>query len=307
MLKIGIFGSNHLAALHTDAIGNIEGLEIAGFYDTDGHFAGQDNGNIHFPNFNSLTELLEASDIIDIVSTDIPLFSFASKAIKESKHLFIEKPLVSNLKEVTTLLSLASEANVKVQIGYIERFNPALQAVLPYLKNPMFIESQRLVPFSSVHSDASVVSDLMVHDIDIILSVVKANIKRVHATGVKVFGNSPDIVNARLEFDNGTTASLTANRISSKDIRFSKFYQPQSRVQVDFLKLSAKILKQQRNKFSVNDIKIFPRNKIETAIRSFQQAILNNTEPLVSIDDSYRTLRITEMITNKIQLVRKAV
>ena len=305
MLKVGLFGSGGLIPLHIDAIKNIPGIELSGFFDaTKSSFSNDQN----FLNSNKeFNELFERSDIIDIISNDFPLFPFVANAIKAAKHVFIENPIFSDVNEVESLLNLEQEAHVKVQIGYNERFNPAFRAALPYLQNPMFIESHRLVPYSSVQPDISLISDIMVHDIDIILSVVKANIKRVHASGVRVFGNSPDVVNAHLEFDNGATANLTSNRISSKNIHHSKFYQSQSRIQVDFLKLSTQVLKQERNKFTINDIKILPKNIIEAALRGFQDAILNNTEPMVSLDDSYHALKIAEMITNKIHLLRKAV
>ncbi len=305
MLKVGLFGSGSLIPLHIEAIENIPGLQLSGFFDTS---KSSFSNNQNFLNTNKeFTELFKRSDIIDIVSNDFLIFSFASNTIKAAKHLFIENSLLSDINEVETLLNLEQEAHIKVQIGYAERFNPAFRAALPFLENPMFIESHRMVPYNSVQPHVSLISDIMVHDIDIILSVVKANIKRIHASGVKVFGNSPDIVNAHLEFDNGATANLTSNRISSKNIRYSKFYQPHSRVQVDFLKLSTQILKQERDKFTVNEIQILPENKIEAALRGFQDAILDNSEPLVSLDDGYRALQITEMIANKIHLVKKAV
>lgn len=305
MLKVGLFGSGSLIPLHMEAIEKIPGLQLSGFFDTCKSSFSNDQNFLHTN--QKFVELFERSDIIDIVSNDFLIFPFVSTAIKAAKHIFLENSLLSDINEVETLLNLEQEAHIKVQIGYAERFNPAFRAALPFLKNPMFIESHRLVPYNSVQPDISLISDIMVYDIDIILSVVKANIKRVHASGVRVFGNSPDIVNAHLEFDNGATANLTSNRISSKNIRHSKFYQSQSRVQVDFLKMSTQILKQEKDKFTINDIKILPENKIEAALWGFKETILNNSEPLVSLDDNYRALKIAEMITNKIHLVKKAV
>ncbi|MBE0650126.1 MAG: Gfo/Idh/MocA family oxidoreductase [Bacteroidales bacterium] len=305
MLKVGLFGSGSTVDLHAEAIKNTPGLQLSGFFNTSN--SAKSNGQNFLSANKEFIELFENSDIIDIVSSDIPLFQFVSFAIKAGKHIFIENPQLSEISEIETLLNLEQEAHVKVQIGFTERYNPAFQAALPYLLNPMFIESHRMIPYSSTQPDISMISDIMVHDIDIILSVVKANIKRVHASGVRVFGNYPDIVNAHLEFDNGATANLTSNRISSKGVLYSKFYQPHSRVQVDFLKLSTQVLKQEKDKFAVNDIMVIPKNKTEVALRGFQKAIVQNSEPLVSLDDSYHALKIAEMIMDKIHVVKKAV
>ena len=305
MLKVGLFGSGSLVSMHKEAIEKIQGLKFSGFFDTSKiSFSNQQN----FPDNNSeFIELFEKSDIIDIVSQDISNFGFVSHAIKAAKHVFLEHTLPGEIKEVEALLNLEHEAHVKVQMYYNGRFNPAFQAALPHLHEPMFIESQRLIPYSSVKPEFSIISDIMIQDIDIILSVVKANIKKVHASGVKVFGNSPDIVNAHLEFDNGATANLIANRISSKNVHYSKFYQPNSRVQVDFDNLNTRVLKQEKDKFKVNELKIFQENKTETALRRFKEAIVKNSAPMVSLEDYYRALQIAEMIVNKIQIVKKAV
>ena len=294
-----------MGPLHKEAIENIHGLKFAGFFDTSKiSFFNLQN----FPvNNKEFIELFEKSDIIDIVSQDIPVFSFVSHAIKAAKHVFLEHPLPPDIHEVESLLNLQQEAHTKLQMGYNGRFNPAFRAALPHFHEPMFIESHRLIPYRSVQPEFSIISDIMIHDIDIILSVVKANIKKVHASGVKVFGNSPDIVNAHLEFDNGATANLTSNRISSRNIHYSKFYQPHSRVQVDFFKLTTKVLKQEKDKFKVNELEIFPENKIEMALQEFKKSIVKNSEPVVSLEDYHRVLQIAAMITDKIQIINKAV
>ena len=305
MLKVGLFGTGSLVPHHKEAIENIRGLKFVGYFDTSKiPFLNQQN----FPDNNKeFIELFEKSDIIDIVSQDISSFRFVSRAIKAAKHVFLEHSLPTDIHEIENLLNLQQEAHVKIQMGYNGRFNPAFRAALPHFHEPMFIESHRMIPYSSVRPEFSIISDIMIHDIDIILSVVKANIKKVHASGVKVFGNSPDIVNAHLEFDNGATASLTSNRISSKDIHYSKFYQAHSRVQVDFFKLNTKVLKQEKDKFKVNELKIFPENKIEMALEEFKKSIVKNSEPVISMEDYYHVLQIAEMITDKIQIINKAV
>jgi len=305
MLKVGLFGTGNVISRHKETIENIPGLKFAGHFDTSRiTFLSQQN----FPvNDKEFIELFEKSDIIDIVSQDIPVFNFVSHAIKAVKHVFLEYSLPPDIHEIENLLNLQQEAHTKLQMGYNERFNPAFRAALPHFHEPMFIESHRLIPFNSVQPQFSIIPHTMIHDIDIILWVVKANIKKVHTSGVKVFGNAPDIVNAHLEFDNGATANLTLNRISSKNIHYSKFYQPHSRVQVDFLKQSAKVLKQEKGKFKVNKLEIFPENKIETAFKEFIKSIEKNSEPIVSLEDYHRVLQIAAIITDKIQIINKAV
>lgn len=305
MLKVGLFGTDSLIPLHSEALESIRGLKLSGTFDTSTTTL-PDSRNFQYTN-KEFAALFEKSDIIDIATDDIPVFPFVTSAIKAAKHVFIANSLPPDVDQIKALRDLEQEAHVKVQSGYNGRFNPAFRAALPYFRDPMFIESHRMIPFSSFKPEFSIISDIMIQDIDIILSVVKANIKKVHASGVKVFGDSPDIVNAHLEFDNGASANLTSNRISSRNIHYSKFYQPHSRVHVDFIKLSTKVLRQEQDKFKISDIEILPENKIETALRGFYDAILNNSEPLVSLDDSYRALSIAEMIMDKIQIVKKAV
>ena len=162
--------------------------------------------------------MIDAVDAVDIVTPTIAHFKCATQAIKKSKHVFIEKPVTTTIEEAKTLMELSKEANVQVQVGHVERFNPAFIAAKDYCTNPMFIETHRLAQFNPRGTDVSVILDLMIHDIDIILSVVKSTIKRISASGVAVVSDSVDIANARIEFNNGCVANLTASRISMKKI-----------------------------------------------------------------------------------------
>src|ERR1019366_1890611 len=235
MIKIGIVGAGHLGKIHIRLLKEIDQYNVIGFYDENPEAAELVEKEFGIKHFDSMEALLELVDAIDIITPTITHFSCAAKSIKKSKHIFIEKPVTNTIEEAKILMGLSKEANVKVQVGHVERFNPAFTAGRDYCSNPMFIETHRLAQFNPRGTDVSVVLDLMIHDIDIILSVVKSNIKRISASGVAVVSDSPDIANARIEFDNGCVANLTASRISMKNMRKSRFFQKDAYVSVDFL------------------------------------------------------------------------
>jgi len=209
-MKIGIVGIDHISSNHLKAIQALRGFHLMGIYDPHTEKARELCKKAGLNYFESFEELLQNSDVIDIASPHLNHFQLAAEAIKKSKHLFIDSPVVSSPAEALQLINLSEEADVKVQVNYPERFNPAYTATLPYLSHPLYIEAQRHIAFDSRREEVPIVMDLMMHDIDIVLSIVKANIRTVHATGVRVFNGSPDIVSANLEFDNGAVANLTA-------------------------------------------------------------------------------------------------
>ena len=224
MLKIGVLGAGHLGKIHLRLIKEIPQYELVGFYDPNPESAAKVSEEYETHAFESVQALIDACDVIDIVTPTLSHYECAAQAIKNSRHIFIEKPVTNTIEEAKSLMHLAEEANVKVQVGHVERFNPAFTAAQPYFNKPMFIEGHRLAQFNPRGTDVSVVLDLMIHDIDIILSVVKSNIKRISASGVAVVSDTPDIANARIEFDNGCVANLTASRISMKNMRKSRFF-----------------------------------------------------------------------------------
>ena len=193
--------------------------------------------------FLSLDELIDSVDVVDIVTPTISHFECASMALRKFRHVFIEKPIVTTLEEAKEMIKIAGEANVKVQVGHVERFNPAFLAAEPYFNKPMFIETHRLAQFNPRGTDVPVILDLMIHDIDIILSVVKSNIRKISASGVAVVSDTPDIANARIEFDNGCVANLTASRISIKNMRKSRFFQRDAYISVDFLNKEVEVVR----------------------------------------------------------------
>ena len=321
MVKIGLLGAGHLGKIHLKCINLVEDFELIGFYDPDPEKVKNIQEELGLKSFESVSALIDASDAVDIVTPTVSHYSCASEAIRKSKHVFIEKPIVTTPKEALQLIELASEADVKVQVGHVERFNPAFTAVSEHLNNPMFIETHRLAQFNPRGTDVPVVLDLMIHDIDIILSVVKSKIRKINASGVNVVSDTPDIANARLEFDNGAVANLTASRISLKNMRKSRFFQRDAYVTVDFLDKVAEIVrmeeieqlpddpfamvldlgdnkKKRRITFDKPEIKSI--NAIEEELRSFSRSIIHNITPPVTIEDGYNALNVAQMVIDKI-------
>jgi len=321
MLKIGLLGAGHLGKIHLKCIKLVDEFELIGFYDPDPEKVKDVISEHGIKSFDSITELIDACDVVDIVTPTVSHFDCASEAIKKSKHVFIEKPIATTPEQALQLIELASEADVKVQVGHVERFNPAFTAIRDQINKPMFIETHRLAQFNPRGTDVPVVLDLMIHDIDIILSVVKSKIRKINASGVNVVSDTPDIANVRLEFDNGAVANLTASRISLKNMRKSRFFQRDAYITVDFLEKVAEIVKMEeidqvpddpfamildlgKNKKKRRIIfekpEISEINAIEEELRSFSKSIIHNISPLVTIDDGYQALLVAQMVMDRI-------
>src|SRR5689334_20675897 len=219
MLKIGVIGAGHLGKIHLRLLKEIPGAELVGFYDHSAETAATVEKEFGVKAFATAAALMDVCDAVDIVTPTVAHYDYASKAIRKSKHIFIEKPISTTVNEAKKITSLVNEANVKAQIGHVERFNPAFLAAKEYFNQPMFIETHRLAEFNPRGTDVSVIHDLMIHDIDVVLSVVKSNVKNINASGVAVVSDTPDIANARIEFENGCVANLTSSRISLKNMR----------------------------------------------------------------------------------------
>jgi predicted dehydrogenase len=319
MLKIGVLGAGHLGKIHLRLLKEIADFELVGFYDSNPETALAVEKEFALKAFTSYDALLEAVEAIDVVTPTFYHYESASRAIRRSKHVFIEKPLTNTLEEARSLLALSKEADVRVQVGHVERYNPAFVAARPFCEQPMFIESHRLAPYNPRGTDVSVILDLMIHDIDIVLSVVRSSIKRISASGVAVVSDSPDIANARIEFDNGCVANLTASRISMKNMRKSRFFQRDAYISVDFLEKQASVtrLKDQTGKADplamiidqgpdkpkkqifFEHPPIEARNAIKSELEDFAYAILNNTQPPVNIEDGYKAMEVAFQIIAK--------
>ncbi|MDP4281667.1 MAG: Gfo/Idh/MocA family oxidoreductase [Bacteroidota bacterium] len=322
MLKIGVLGAGHLGKIHIRCIKEIPSYELVGFYDPDESNSQKVIQEFGITRFNSIDDLLEAVDVVDIVTPTVSHFDCASKSLRKFRHVFIEKPIVTTLEQARELIKIAGEANVKVQVGHVERFNPAFLAAEPYFGKVMFIEAHRLAQFNPRGTDVPVILDLMIHDIDIILSVVKSNIRKISASGVAVVSDTPDIANARILFDNGCVANLTASRISLKNMRKARFFQRDAYITVDFLKKETEVIRLKEVDASIgasagfkinlgpgkaskeiffDKPEIKPSNAIITELQSFSSAIINNTTPPVTINDGYSALEVAHQIIEKIE------
>ena len=299
MLKIGILGATEIAKDHIRILLELKNqFTIIGFYDPYDNLADEIIESFSIERFYNYEDLLDQVDCIDIVSPTIKHFEFASIALRKSKHIFIEKPLTQTIDEAKSLMSLSREASVKVQIGSTERFNSAFLKSLEFIKRPMFIETHRLHQFNSQLSDVSVVLDLMINDIDVILSIVKSSVRKVVASGAIVFSDTYDIVNARIEFDNGCVACLTASRISNQKKCESLIFQKGSIVNVNFLLDELEIVSSNDRIFDspkkiISERPIFKVSnpKLEE-FKSLYDSIINDFEPIVSLTNGYDSLSV---------------
>ena len=321
MLKIGVLGAGHLGNIHLKILKESPFYDLIGFYDPDSNKAKKVQTELSVPFFDSIDTLIKNVDVVDVVTPTLSHFDCAQQALKKLKHVFIEKPITNTTKEAKKLLELASEVNVKVQVGHVERFNPAFLAAQSSFEKPMFIETHRLAQFNPRGTDVSVVLDLMIHDIDIILSVVKSPVTNISASGVPVVSDTPDIANARIEFENGCVANLTASRTTLKNMRKSRFFQKDAYLSVDFLEKKTEIVriknvtepkdpfaitikpgegKQEKQiLFEIPNIK--KNNAIKDELESFAKSITHDTTPLVTIEDGYRALDIANKVLEKVE------
>ena len=322
MIKIGVLGAGHLGKIHLKLIKQIPEYTLVGFYDPNPEVAAKAEKELGITSFKNMDELIEIVDAVDIVTPTLSHYECASKSLKSSKHIFIEKPITNTVDEAKELIRLAEEANVKVQVGHVERFNPAFIAAEPYCNHPMFIESHRLAQFNPRGTDVSVVLDLMIHDLDIVLSLVKSNVRKISASGVAVVSDTPDIANARIEFDNGCVANLTASRISLKNMRKIRIFQKDAYLSVDFLEKETEIVRlstvekeadplsvvidlgegkgQKEIYFEKPDV--LPNNAILEELKSFASSIINNSPTAVSIHDGYNALDVAHKIIDRLKV-----
>jgi predicted dehydrogenase len=323
MLSIAVIGAGHLGKIHIKCLQGLpEHYTIVGFYDADPEHAAKVEAEFGVKYFPNLEELVQAVDVVDIVTPTIAHFETASLALRKNKHVFIEKPITTTPQEAQKLLALANEAGVKTQVGHVERFNPAFLAIRDKISAPMFIEAHRLAMFNPRGLDVPVILDLMIHDIDLILSVVNSPVRKISASGVAIVSETPDIANARLEFNNGCVANITASRISMKNMRKTRFFQKDTYISVDFLDKKSEIVRMtdvdtttfndpfamiidlgqgKQKHIQMEKPEIEPLNAIQTELSSFHDAIVNDTTPAVPFIDGYNALDIAYQIMNKIQ------
>ncbi|WP_037322345.1 Gfo/Idh/MocA family protein [Salegentibacter sp. Hel_I_6] len=311
MLKVGVLGAGHLGKIHLKLLNQSEKYELVGFYDANSGNAEKIATEFGYKKFDTIEDLIAAVDVVDVVTPTLSHFEVAKKTITAGKHLFIEKPITNTFAEAEELIALAKKHGVKGQVGHVERFNPAFRAVASRIENPMFIEAHRLAEFNPRGTDVPVVLDLMIHDIDAVLSVVKSKVKNINASGVSVISDTPDIANARIEFENGCVANLTASRISMKNMRKSRFFQRDAYISVDFLEKKCEVVKMKdapekeddyamilqnaegiKKQIYFDNPDVSPNNAILDELETFADAINNNTTPIVTLEQGAEALRV---------------
>lgn len=320
MLKVGVLGAGHLGKIHLRLLNQSSKYELVGFYDPFEENAKKIAAEFGYKKFDSIAELINVVDVIDIVTPTLSHYDCALEAIQAGKHVFLEKPISNTVEEAEKIIAIAKKHNVKGQVGHVERFNPAFKAVKDKIENPMFIETHRLAEFNPRGTDVPVVLDLMIHDIDAILSVVKSKVKSVNASGVAVISDSPDIANARIEFENGCVANVTSSRISMKNMRKSRFFQKDAYISVDYLEKICEVVKMKdapevpgdfdmilqnaegiKKQIYFDNPQVDTNNAILEELETFADAINNNTTPIVTLEDGTEALRVAYMIIESME------
>lgn len=317
MLKIGLFGVGHLGKIHLSQLATMKDVEVVGFYDPSNANAASISEQYNIPRFTVAEELIQIVDAIDIVAPTTLHFKLCEQAIRNGKHIFVEKPMTNTMDEAKTLVKLVDEANIKFQVGHVERFNPAFLALRGYDLKPMFIEVHRLAEFNPRGTDVSVILDLMIHDIDIILSIVKSTVSRISASGVAVMSDTPDIANVRIEFHNGCVANLTSSRISLKKMRKMRLFQKDAYIGIDFLDKKAEIIKLKtpadeglftldietnngKKTIAIDNPEIKQSNAIRMELEMFRDSILQNKPVVVNAIDGLQAMDVAHQILAKI-------
>lgn len=317
--RIGVLGAGHLGRIHVQQWAHVDRAELVGFFDPHPEKCAAIEKEFGVKPLASMQALIQACDAVDVVTPTTAHHACAMAAMIAGRHVFIEKPLANTLAEGAELVTTAHERGVVAQVGHVERFNPAFTAARPFLKDPMFIETHRLAQFDPRGTDVSVVLDLMIHDIDIVLSVVGADPVQVSASGVAVVSDTPDIANARIEFANGCVANLTASRISLKKMRKSRFFQRDAYVSVDMLEKKAEVVRMRKvegeaDPFAIT-IDLGERGKREIAfekpdvpttnaireeLTAFVRAIQAGSAAVVSAADGLKALELAHLVLHKV-------
>lgn len=314
-LQAGVLGAGHLGKIHLRLLEQSESYDLVGFYDPDKNAAGALAEKEGYTAFDSIEELIAAVEVVDIVTPTVVHHEMALQCLAAGKHVFIEKPITQTVAQAEEIVALANEKGLKGQVGHVERFNPAFKAIKSHIENPMFIEAHRLAEFNPRGTDVPVILDLMIHDIDVILSVVNSKVKNISGSGVSVISETPDIANARIEFENGCVANLTASRISLKNMRKTRFFQKDAYIAVDFLTKKVEVVKMKdapkepgefdlilqnaegvKKQIYFEPPTIEESNAILEELDTFADSINNNTEPIVTLGHATEALRVAHQI-----------
>jgi predicted dehydrogenase len=321
-LKVGVIGTGHLGKLHIKMFRQIPNCLLSGIYDINPSQADSAGEEYSAEVFSDLDQLLKLSDAVSIAATTSEHYKLAKKALEQNIHVFVEKPITSLISEAEELVKISAEKKLNLQVGHIERFNPALISLDQYINNPMFVQTDRLAQFNPRGTDVAVVLDLMIHDIDVILNLVKSNVSKVDANGVAVVSDSIDIANARIQFENGAVANVTASRISQKKMRKMRIFQRDTYLSLDFINGVSEIYRlvpvaqnvdsslitfgeigvgEKRKKIVYEQPEIKEINALEYELQLFVDSVLNKKPPVVSGEDGLKALKVAQAIIEKIE------
>ena len=320
MIKIGVVGAGHLGKIHLKLLNSSKRFQLMGFYDTDLKISKELSDKEGYKCFSNLDNMLDNVEAIDIVSPTSTHYNIAKQAISSNKHIFIEKPITNNIDHAKDIIQLSKKNNIIGQVGHVERFNPAYVKAFNHIEDPMFIESHRLSDFNPRGTDVSVIMDLMIHDIDIVLNTVKSKVKKINASGVSIISDSPDIANARIEFENKCVANLTASRISLKKMRKTRIFQKDAYISIDFLEKELQIVKIKDAVKSNSNLsmviktntgkdkiicfenpEIIEENSILNELESFANSINKKSLPKVTLLDGYEAIKVANEVMSQIQ------
>lgn len=318
MLKIGVFGTGHLGKFHLQNWKEIPDTELVGFHDPDDTVASDVEQRFGLKRYHSTSDLMDAVDAVDIVVPTHLHYGLCEMAVRKGRHVFVEKPMTETMEQASNIVKLVRESGVRFQVGHVERFNPALRALQGRPLDPMFIEVHRLAEFKPRGTETSVILDLMIHDIDIILHLVKSGVKAIHASGVAVLTSTPDIANVRIEFNNGCVANLTSSRISLKRMRKMRLFQKDAYIGIDFLEKRTEVIRmkgegdedlftfdvetpQGMRTLAVDNPGISEENAIRSELTSFRDAVLSGSRVEVSELDGYMAMDVAHQILRKLE------
>ena len=295
-MKIGLIGCGYLGKIHAKCIKEVKHLDLVGVYDISHNITQEIATQFTTVAYTNLQALIEQCDMLDIVSATITHFELAKTVILSGKHCFIEKPLTATLEEAEQLIELAKKHNVVVQVGHVERYNPAFLAALPYISEPFLIEAHRLCKYNGRGNDVSVVHDLMIHDIDLIRSIMKSEVIDIEATGQKYITDSIDFANAKLLFANGGAANITASRVSENPVRKMHIFQPENYITVNFQEKTAEKIEFLNNQTITTTIPVIDHNAIVEELSDFIYTIQHKQTPKVTMNDGFNALRIADNV-----------
>jgi len=325
-LKVGIAGSGHLGKLHAKMFASIPNCSLLGVYDINQLQSKTVSEEYGIDIYDNLQSLLEKVDAVSIAATTSAHYEIAKACLSEGKHVFVEKPITATIPQAEEIVNIAADKGLNLQVGHIERFNPALVSLEQYIFDPMFIQTDRLAQFNPRGTDVAVVLDLMIHDIDIILSLIKSQVKQIDASGVAVVSDSVDIANARIQFENGAVANVTASRISQKKMRKMRIFQKDNYISLNFITGVSEVYRlvpmdqdtgvttlsfgeigvgEKKRRIIYEQPEVKEQNALQYELQLFVDSVLNRTKPFVSGVDGLRALRVAEQILQKIDESQK--